>query len=163
MAEEICNDTFYRFYQTIHQFKEKSGVFTWLARLAHNKIVDHFKNNKNGKLKLLSLDNDFEQGLEKYLELNIELEMEKDLCYERCVSNVIAKSKNTHLANCITVLIFVVQGLSIKEIAIKIDRTPNATAVFISSCRKKLSKQSNIKNCWEECKKLSKFGRKKRN
>ena len=142
ISEEICNGTFFKFYKTINQFREESSVFTWLIKLASHEISDYFAKIRRA---LPPSDNKI-----KY-DIKFEPEIEKDLCYERCMRNVIAKIKNSSYANCIKVLIFFTQEQSIKEIAIKINRTPNATAVFMTSCRQKLQKNRDIKRCWEDC------------
>lgn len=147
LAEEICNDVFFRFYQTIQQFREEASVFTWLVRLARNKISEHWKGVKiRPKLVPLSSDDNSEEP-----NLYFEADIEKNLCYERCMRNAIAKLQHSSYADCINALIFSTQGLSIKEIAIKINRTPNATGVFMTACRRRLRKNSAIKRCWEDC------------
>ncbi|MCK5877877.1 MAG: RNA polymerase sigma factor [Candidatus Marithrix sp.] len=141
-AEEICNDVFFKFYKTIDTYKEKAAVFTWLIILARHKASDYFK-KRGGTLPQVT-DDDIENII-------FDQNTEKDLCYEWCVRKIIAKLKNSSYANCITALILLVKKVSIKDIAFKINRTPNATAVFMTACRKKLRGNTAIKNCWKNC------------
>lgn len=150
LAEEICDDVFFQFYKEIGKFKEKCSVLTWLCSLARSKVKDYWKNAKRLKRQMpeqqqLSLDEIDEA------ELSFELDMEA-LCYEKCVTKVLAKCQHDpYLQDCLTALILSVKGLSIKEIAAKIGRTENATAVFMTACRKKLKQIPELKQCWDDC------------
>jgi len=134
LAEDICNKTFFRFYQKIDLFKQECSVFSWLCRLARN-----FLPKPEPVTEQLS-----EQDL--LFEHDIET-----LCIERCVRQAIAKNKNGPLAKCLKALMFSIEGMSIKEIAEKIGRTENATTTFMTGCRKRLRETAEFKRCWEDC------------
>jgi RNA polymerase sigma-70 factor (ECF subfamily) len=55
-AEDITGEVFVRMLESIHKFKWQGHPFSsWLFRIAHNLVVDHFR--KNGKRSIVSLEN----------------------------------------------------------------------------------------------------------
>ena len=55
-AEDITGEVFVRMLESIHKFKWQGHPFSsWLFRIAHNLVVDHFR--RNGKRNVVSLDN----------------------------------------------------------------------------------------------------------
>ncbi len=140
VIEEICDDVFVRFEKKIGLFKAECRVLTWLCRFAHHEVAEYWKKKKRLKRmpeqRLLSLEE---------IQSVFEPDMEQALCYQKCVRKALAQMRHDH-RDCFKALIFRYKGLSIKEIAAKISRTPNATVVLIATtCKKKLQ------HCWEEC------------
>jgi len=76
-------------------------------------------------------------------------EIEEDLHYERLLTKLldqVQREKNAEYLNeCLTALTAVANEVSIENIAIKLERTPGATRVFLTTCRKKL-KELLLKN-----------------
>ena len=55
-AEDITGEVFVRMLESIHKFKWQGHPFSsWLFRIAHNLVVDHFR--KKGKRSIVSLEN----------------------------------------------------------------------------------------------------------
>lgn len=55
-AEDITGEVFVRMLESIHKFKWQGHPFSsWLFRIAHNLVVDHFR--RKGKRNIVSLDN----------------------------------------------------------------------------------------------------------
>ena len=55
-AEDITGEVFVRMLESIHRFKWQGYPFSsWLFRIAHNLVVDHFR--KKGKKQMVPLDN----------------------------------------------------------------------------------------------------------
>ena len=55
-AEDITGEVFVRMLESIHKFKWQGHPFSsWLFRIAHNLVVDHFR--RKGKRNVVSLDN----------------------------------------------------------------------------------------------------------
>jgi RNA polymerase sigma-70 factor (ECF subfamily) len=55
-AEDITGEVFVRMLESIYKFKWQGHPFSsWLFRIAHNLVVDHFR--KNGKRSIVSLEN----------------------------------------------------------------------------------------------------------
>jgi len=140
LAEEICDDVFVRFDKKIGLFKGECSVLTWLCRFAHHEVAEYWKKEK--RLKRMP-----EQPLLSLEEIHsvFEPDMEQTLSCQKCVRKALAEMRHNH-RDCFKALIFHYKGLSIKEIAAKISRTPNATEVLIrTTCKKKLQ------HCLEEC------------
>lgn len=148
LADEISNETFFVFYKNIKQFKAECSVFNWLCSLAYNEMCRHW--TKETRLKRQA-----PQPLPPPSELSepftLSLEAEQALCYERCLRPVLAEIRRGPLADCLTVLTLSLKGMSLQEIATIIGKSPNATAVFLSHCRKKLRQHPALKRCWEDC------------
>jgi RNA polymerase sigma-70 factor, ECF subfamily len=45
-AEDICAQTFLAVYETLHTFRGKSSIKSWIFRIARNKAMDHFRMQK---------------------------------------------------------------------------------------------------------------------
>ncbi len=55
-AEDITGEVFVRMLESIHKFRWQGHPFSsWLFRIAHNLVVDHFR--KNSKRSIVSLEN----------------------------------------------------------------------------------------------------------
>ncbi len=144
LADDICNDTFFQFYQTITYFKEKCSVLTWLNKLAYQETLKTLRKNEPHNKDPLA-DNPIEKFLSEVEELD------KQDCYQYCIRVHIASNTNTLYKNCLTNLTFLYEGASIEEIAKKMKRTFSATTTFLSSCRKTFKQDSLLNKCWEDC------------
>jgi len=146
LANDICNDTFFQFYQTIKTFKEKCSVITWLNKLAYQETLKTLR-KKDPHNKDPLADN----PIEKFILENENLE--KQDCYQYCIRVHIASNTNKLYKNCLKNLTFLYEGASIEEIAKKMKRTFSATTTFLSSCRKTFKQDSLLNKCWEDCNK----------
>ncbi len=146
LADEICNETFFQFYQTIAYFKEECNVLTWLNRLAYQETIKKLRtiipHNKDPLA---------DNPLETFILENENLE--KQECYQYCIREHIASNTNKLYKNCLKNLTFLYEGHSIEEIAKKMKRTFSATTTFLSSCRKTFKQDSLLNKCWEDCNK----------
>ncbi|MEK9157904.1 MAG: RNA polymerase sigma factor, partial [Patescibacteria group bacterium] len=54
VADQVLQDTFVAAYKSFHTFHNKSTYFTWLCRIALNKLADYYRGqvNKNFQLPL---------------------------------------------------------------------------------------------------------------
>ena len=54
LAEQVVQDTFVAAYKSFHTFHHKSTYFTWLTKIALNKLTDYYRGqvNKNSRLSL---------------------------------------------------------------------------------------------------------------
>lgn len=146
LADEICNQTFFQFYQTITYFKENCSVLTWLSTLATQEAS-----------KILKIENALSHNPLAKNEIDtfiLEMEkIEKDDCYQYCIRTHIASNTNPLYKNCYDNLMFFYKGHSIKETSQKMKRSSSATTTFFSNCRKTFKQISSFKKCWEDCNK----------
>jgi len=52
-AEAVVQDTFIAAYKSFHTFNNKSSYFTWLCRIALNKMADYYRDQANKKSKTI--------------------------------------------------------------------------------------------------------------
>lgn len=52
-AEQVLQDTFIAAYKSFHTFKRKSSYFTWLTRIALNKLADYYRDQVNRRSKTI--------------------------------------------------------------------------------------------------------------
>ena len=115
LAEDIFQDTFIKVIKSLKQNKyTDDGKFvSWVVRIAHNLIIDHFRKEKN--LKTVSNDNtDFDIfNSNKLSEPNVEQKIVKEQVYKD-IRNLIEKLPDDQRE--VIVLRHYI-GLSFKEIA----------------------------------------------
>lgn len=53
MAEDLCSETFYKAYKSLHSFREVDASFsTWLYTIARNTVLSELRKQKNGSVPL---------------------------------------------------------------------------------------------------------------
>jgi RNA polymerase sigma factor (sigma-70 family) len=53
MAEDMCQETFYKAYKSLHSFREVEASFsTWLYTIARNTVLSELRKNRNGNVYL---------------------------------------------------------------------------------------------------------------
>ncbi|NEW06062.1 sigma-70 family RNA polymerase sigma factor [Paenibacillus sp. SYP-B3998] len=53
MAEDLCNETFYKAYRSLHSFREIEASFsTWLYTIARNTVLSELRKNKSVQVSL---------------------------------------------------------------------------------------------------------------
>ena len=53
MAEDLCSETFYKAYRSLHSFREVDASFaTWLYTIARNTVLSELRKQKNGNISL---------------------------------------------------------------------------------------------------------------
>jgi len=66
---------------------------------------------------------------------------EKELCYQKCWQKAIREMLGPQEGDCTLVIIYFYQGLSIEEIAAKMELRPKATERLLKRCQKKLKER----------------------
>ena len=52
VAEQVLQDTFVAAYKSFNSFQHKSSYFTWLTRIALNKLADYYRDQVNSRSKI---------------------------------------------------------------------------------------------------------------
>ncbi|GGF88882.1 RNA polymerase sigma factor [Paenibacillus abyssi] len=53
LAEDLCSETFYKAYRSLHSFREVDASFsTWLYTIARNTVLSELRKQKSGNLSL---------------------------------------------------------------------------------------------------------------
>ncbi|MDM8568084.1 RNA polymerase sigma factor [Thiotrichales bacterium HSG1] len=159
IADEICQEVFYNFYNKIDIFQEKCSVMTWLSNLAYNKTIDYLKKEGKGhpnrwsyeKITPKDLQKEpiFSESLEdeqKKTFFRIEIENyeqeEKIFCYAQCIDKALTKIDVNSL-ECLKVLIFSLQKLSIIDIAKKMSISDKKAKSILNDCKDNIKKNPN--------------------
>ena len=117
LVEDILQDTFIKVFQSIKagNYSENGKFMSWVKRIAHNLIIDHFRSIK--QMNTISNDN-YESDLfnsKRFAEDNIEDDMIKRQIHQdvrKMISHLDEEQKEV-------VMLKYYEGLSFKEIANK--------------------------------------------
>lgn len=53
LAEDLCSETFYKAYRSLHSFRETDATFsTWLYTIARNTVLSELRKQKSGSVSL---------------------------------------------------------------------------------------------------------------
>ena len=142
--ETIHIDTFMKFRRTLPQYRGEENVKNRLRRIAYGLYADCMR--KTGKI-----DFPNESIIIEEEDTNHSTIIDRILCMQDCLDQSLKSSHNKN--KCVKGLILSALGWATKEIAeiLKI-KTANAARVFLTSCRKKLTNKSQLRDCLEDCK-----------
>jgi RNA polymerase sigma-70 factor (ECF subfamily) len=135
-AEDITGEVFVRMLESIHKFKWQGHPFSsWLFRIAHNLVVDHFR--KNGKRSIVSLENTTTHVEEAAVDIDGHIDTELSMGEVRK-----AMVGLTELQKEVISLRFAA-GLSVAETAEAIGKKENAVKALQHAGLKKLRRLLN--------------------
>jgi len=135
-AEDITGEVFVRMLESIHKFRWQGHPFSsWLFRIAHNLVVDHFR--KNSKRSIVSLENTATNVEAAAVDIDSHIDTELYMG-EVCKAMV----GLTELQNEVISLRFAT-GLSVAETAEAIGKKENAVKALQHAGLKKLRRLLN--------------------
>lgn len=142
-ADDICQETFLQFCQTILQFEGICSVKTWLYKLAFYKVLHYLEDLRKRPPEERLPDKDELPNEDEIIGENFveDPDIEKEHCFQKCWQKAIKKMLGAKEGDCTIVLIYFYQGLSIEEIAAKMELTPKATERLLTRCQKKLQEK----------------------
>ena len=115
LAEDIFQETFYKVFQSLRQGKyvENGKFSSWMLRIAHNLVIDHYRRLKNQNL-ISSDDNPYYlNNSSKHADVSVEEKMS----YEQVLKDVAGLMELLPPVQKEVVYMRHFQGLSFKEIA----------------------------------------------
>lgn len=133
IAEDLLQETFMRAYQKLPHFYLRSySYYSYLLSIAHNVIVDYYRQPK-----FISLDsvNDVPDEVTQYQKFDQQRNAE---LLWRAIQQLPTNEKNI-------LLLRYKNNLSIKEIARIIGKSENAVKISLTRIRKKLSRHPYLK------------------
>lgn len=156
-VDDVLQETFFKFFKSIHRFKENCKVSTWLYVIAKNVANDYWRKQQEPPPVSLGLGEDEEERENQMLD-EISKEQSKkeqnDLELQMCLERVLALlerdgSKAYHL-ECLKALTLRAQRASVQDVANQIGRTYDATRKYLEGCRKTLSQYQPLQDCWKQ-------------
>lgn len=129
VAEDLMQETFLRAFRSLSRFRDQGySYLTYLIRIAHNLLVNHYRKPKDSSLsssprEFADEGEDLDGIIDRKLEANI---------LEGTIKKLSPKDQEL-------LRMRYKEELSIKEIAEKIDKTENAVKLSLSRTRKRLA------------------------
>jgi RNA polymerase sigma-70 factor, ECF subfamily len=136
LADEVVNDTMMQVWNSAASFAQQSTVKTWVLGIAKNKILDVLRTRG----KALAREDDVSAE-----ELNQVADISPD-----AYALLLSKQKGQHLVECFAQLsteqqsclhLFIVEGMSLNEIAQVLDVPSNTVATRIHYAKRKLKEK----------------------
>jgi RNA polymerase sigma-70 factor (ECF subfamily) len=146
-AEEVMMISMEKMFLKINSVKDSKAFKSWCWTVIENSAHDFYKARKRKAETPLYMNID-DDGEEAIIELNLESNMNTELVdVSKCLEQAWANFENDFPERAY-VIEQQVEGYSIEEIAIKIERSEAATKEFISQSKK--VKDKYLKKCKEE-------------
>lgn len=128
-AEDLTNDVFFEAIDSLNLLAKEDNLQAWLYKIAHNKMVDYYRKRKIKSLLLSQIP---------YLEIidkevhQPEFQFEKDRVRERIEKTLISLSEKYQKV----LRLHYEEGISVKEIAQRLNMTFKATESLLFRARK---------------------------
>jgi len=192
-VDDVLQDIFIKFFNSIHNFNENCSVSTWLYWITKSVATDYwrqqgkedypkkkrdenqdvpdeataqqhaFKAQPSRTVSMSQFESETEEGCTQNQAIEALLyeevlkeqsqkahnDLDIQMCFERALAQLERDASKASFLNCLKALTFQAQGASIKEIALEIGRTPDATRRYLSDCRAKLKQYQPIQRCRE--------------
>ena len=131
-AEDLIQDVFVSVVRNCGQYKGESRIDVWLWSIARNRLIDHVRQKKP----LVEMGDEELVALADAQQSSADADMNSGLT--ECVRKAFDAFGRADNDRAQTIMLAVVEGWSIKDMASFLDRTPAATREYLSQCRKKL-------------------------
>ncbi len=128
IAKEIVNKSFFYFFEALRDFKGKSRLKTFLFSIAKHKLIDFYRKKKLKQVFLSHLPSQLREGLCVFLDQDINQMELRDKIEKTFLS----------LPNDYTRILRLkyIEGLKVKEIALKLKMSFKATESLLFRARK---------------------------
>lgn len=159
-SSELLQEVIVKIFVNAKQFtgqkaQSENSANAWMWMIARNCLHDYFlKSNKTKSTSQGSLDDEnwIADNLDRYTKgenalLSEKKERDNEIEIENCVSKSLEEFNSTNPDRA-KVIMMQIDGFSIESISKEINRTANATKVYISECKKKLMPYLN--HCYEK-------------
>ncbi len=115
LTEDIFQETFIKVYSNLQRgrYSERGKLISWMMRIAHNLIIDHFRKKKN---EAIIYNNDYEREIfenQKFSDITIE----DELVRSEVNSNILELVESLPESQKKIIVMRHYMGLSFKEIA----------------------------------------------
>ena len=137
-AEEVSQDTFIKVFKSLHKFRGKSKLSTWIYKVAYNTCLDRLKKNKEA-YKIVAID--------EYTEYQVKT-------IDNALNAIEAQEQKQLIQDCVQMLsstdsflltLFYFEELSLDEISKIVNLRANNVKVKLFRARKNLAKILEVK------------------
>ncbi len=125
LAQEIVNDSFLKFFNSVQNFSDFQSLRSWLRRVTVNTAIDFYRKNKRVREQL-----EINEQTEDYNDINAV----SDLAYEDLIA-LIRKLPDDQM---LVFNLYEVEGYSHKEIAGQLEITESSSRVYLTRAKAKL-------------------------
>uniref|UniRef100_UPI004048DA99 RNA polymerase sigma factor n=1 Tax=Algoriphagus sp. TaxID=1872435 RepID=UPI004048DA99 len=125
LAQEITQDTFLKFFDTVGKLNEETLLKPWLRRIAVNTAIDYYRKNRKFR---------FQEEIEGHSLLQINENALDQLRYEEILKLLHQLPEDQSLV----FNLYEVEGYSHKEIAEKLAITESSSRVYLTRAKQKL-------------------------
>lgn len=125
MAQEVCNDSFLKFFDSLKKLEDMSSVKAWLRRITVNTAIDYYRKNKK-------------------FQNNVEADGETEAFYEMDGLDSLGFQDILNLINQLpedqklVFNLYEVEGYSHKEIGEKVSISDSSSRVYLSRAKSEL-------------------------
>lgn len=136
-ADDVFQETIIKIFKSIDQLKDEQRFESWVWQILRNSMLDFIRKTKRKNETIFNIES---EDLENLIgQENIQIKMNQEFSSSsECVEERM-KIIREHMPERHYVLTLQTEGLPIKEIATRINRTPAATKEFLSQSRKKIA------------------------
>ena len=125
LAQEITQDTFLKFFDTVGRLNEEVVLKPWLRRIAVNTAIDYYRKNQKFR---------FHEEVEGHSLLQVNEDAIGQMGYEEILKLLHQLPEDQHLI----FTLYEVEGYSHKEIAEKLTITESSSRVYLTRAKHKL-------------------------
>lgn len=156
---DLTQEIFFKLLRSLYdkKFQQRCSLSSWLYRIMQSEIYIYWRKQSQNHFVSLSdcsestdseaeVSNKFCNELSEKLSEQTANDLELQICIERFFTKL--EQSDAYLGNCLKILWLHAQGEPLKNIAILINRTEDATRKYVSECGKKLRRYPPLRDCW---------------
>ncbi|MFM1652699.1 RNA polymerase sigma factor [Brevibacillus sp. B_LB10_24] len=134
MSEDICQETFYKAYRSIHSFRDEEATFsTWLYTIARNSVLSELRKSRNAEVYLEDTMQVPIASFERLPEQQL-LRTEREVLVRRAINNLPEKQRSA-------LILREYEQMDYSEIATILDLTVSSVKSLLFRARQSIKSQ----------------------
>lgn len=134
MAEDICQETFYKAYKSIHSFRDVEATFsTWLYTIARNTVLSELRKSRNSDVYLEDTLQEPISSFERLPEQQL-LQTEREVLVRQAINNLPEKQRSA-------LILREYEQMDYSEIATILDLTVSSVKSLLFRARQSIKNQ----------------------
>ncbi|MDP2812272.1 MAG: RNA polymerase sigma factor [bacterium] len=135
-AEDILQDTFIKIYNNLNDFDSSLKFSSWIYRICHNQIIDHYRKSKS---RPQTFDLDFNDEIINNLAFDFDMAKELDISYLRKNINSVLDSMELKYKEVLLLRYF--EDKDYQEISDILKKPMGTVATLINRAKKQLKEK----------------------